>query len=189
LPPKPKAQRAPTLFDAIRAKDVTAFAKIDRAALKAKDEDGVSLLFYAVREGRTEIVEKLIAAGAEVNGALPPLLAAAMRNRPKEARLLIAAGADPRKARDKDGDDVVVTAAFRDNTAVLRVLLATKPSKDIVSLALLEAAGNGNLPIVKLLVKHGGDPAWRSKNGNTAMAIARAKKRSDVVAYFKGLAR
>lgn len=143
-------------------------------------------LFVAVREGKTAIVERLLKDGADPNKDAP-LLAAAMRNRPKEARLLIASGADPAKAKDKDGDPVVVVAAFRDNTAVLRVLLTTKPRQDVVSLALLEAAGNGNLTICKLLVKHGGDPQWRSKRGNSAYSIAVKRKHTVVVQYFRSL--
>jgi len=40
---------------------------------------------------------------------------------------------------------------------------------------------------VKLLVKHGADPAWKSSRGNSAWSIAR-KKKTAIVAYFEGLA-
>jgi ankyrin repeat protein len=111
-----------------------------------------------------------------------------MRDRPTEAKLLIAAGAKPEIARDADGDPALVTAAFRENIAVLRALLQVPHPLATKSLALLEAAGVGNLTIVKLLVKHGADPAWTSPLGNSALSIARKRKRSDIVAYLRGLA-
>jgi hypothetical protein len=187
-PAKASAAAAPTLFDAIRTNDLAAFSRAKRADLAVVDDRRRPLLFLAVLEGRTAIVERLIALGAELNPKqFAPLWAAAMRERPKEAKALIAAGAKPELARDKDGDPALVTAAFRENVAVLRVLLAVPHSVAMKSLALLEAAGLGNLAIVKLLVKHGADPTWKSSRGNSAASIARKRKRPEVVAYFKGL--
>jgi hypothetical protein len=80
-----------------------------------------------------------------------------------------------------------VTAAFRESAATLRVLLSVPHALEAKSLALLEAAGVGNLTIVKLLVKHGADPAWKSSRGNSASSIARKKKKAAIVAYFEGL--
>jgi hypothetical protein len=179
---------APTLFDAIRRNDSAAFARVKPGDLSLVDEQGRPLLFMAVLEGRTAIVARLIALGVDLNPRkFAPLHAAAMRDRPKEARLLMAAGAKPELARDKDGDPALVTAAFRENAAVLRVLLAVSHPAATKSLALLEAAGVGNLAIVKLLVKHGADSVWTSSRGNSALSIARKRKRAEVVAYFKGL--
>lgn len=186
--PRAKAPAAPTLFDAIRRNDAAAFARATPAVLSLVDERRRPLLFLAVLEGRTPIVERLLALGADVNPrTFAPLHAAAMRDRPTEARLLIAAGAKPERARDADGDPVVVTAAFRESIAVLRALLEVPHPVATKSLALIEAAGVGNLPIVKLLVKHGAEPAWTSSLGNSALSIARKRKRSEIVAYFRQL--
>jgi uncharacterized protein len=176
---------APTLFDAIRRNDVAAFARVKRAELAIVDERRRPLLFMAVLEGRTAIVERLIALGAELNPRhFAPLHAAAMRDRPAEAKLLIAAGAKPDLARAQDGDPALVTAAFRENIAVLRALLQVSHPVATKSLALLEAAGVGDLAIVKLLVKHGADPAWTSPHGNSALSIARKRRRADIAAYL-----
>jgi uncharacterized protein len=184
----PDEPAAPTLFDAIRRNDVAAFARVKPADLAIVDERRRPLLFMAVLEGRTAIVERLVTLGAEMNPRkFKPLHAAAMRDRPAEARLLIAAGAKPEIARDVDGDPALVTAAFRENIAVLRALLQVPHPVATKSLALLEAAGVGNLAIVKLLVKHGADPAWRSARGNSALSIARKRKRADIVAYLAPL--
>ena len=101
---------------------------------------------------------------------------------------MIAAGSDPRRAKDKDGDPVLVTAAFRDGRAALRAFLTVPHAEDVKSLALLEAAGSGYLDAAKLLVKHGADPTWKSSKGNSAVSIARKKKKTELVAYFKSLA-
>jgi ankyrin repeat protein len=179
------------LFDAVMYGDEAPFAKIDEKMLALRDEHHRSLLFCAVLEGRTKLVERFIAAGAAVNPKGPkdraPLIAAAMRNRPKETKILLAAGADPSKAIDKDGHPCIVTAAFRENIDVVRALLRVEIPPADKSLALLEAAGVGHLPIVELLVAHGADPEWVSSRGNSALSIARKKRRSAIVAYFKSL--
>lgn len=167
---------------------MAAFARVKPADVAIVDERRRPLLFMAVLEGRTAIVERLIALGVDLNPRKSaPLHAAAMRDRPKEAKLLMAAGARPEIARDGDGDPALVTAAFRENAAVLRALLEVPHPVATKSLALLEAAGVGNLAIVKLLVKHGADPSWNSPLGNSALSIARKRRRADVVAYFASL--
>jgi hypothetical protein len=187
--PATGAAAAPTLFDAIRVNDVAALARVRRADLDLRDERGRSPLFLAVLAGRTAFVERLVALGAELNPKrFAPLYAAVLRDRPREARLLIAAGAKPELARDADGDPALVAAALRESAATLRVLLSIPHSAEAKSLALLEAAGVGNLAIVKLLVKHGADPAWKSPRGHTALSIARKRKKTAIVAYFRALA-
>jgi hypothetical protein len=182
----PSLGRVGELVAAIRRNDAASFASATAADLTLLDEKRRPLLFLAVLDGRLEIVRRLVVLGADLNPkTFPPLYAAAMRNRAKEARLLIEAGARADVARDKDGDPVLVTAAFRENIDVLRVLLSVPHAEETKSLALLEAAGVGNLAIVRLLVEHGADPAWVSSRGNSAIAIARARKKREVVAYLR----
>jgi hypothetical protein len=193
-PAKAKAKAAPSgperLFEAIRSNDRAAFDELRRSDLAARDEHHWSLLFFAVLEGRAEIVKRLIAAGAELNPkgrGQAPLVAAALRDRRREAKLLLEAGADPARAVDRDGDPVLVTAAFRESLGVVRALLEVPHANRHKSLALLEAAGVGNLPIVKLLVRHGADPHWKSARGNSALSIARKKRKREIVAYLSSL--
>lgn len=72
-------------------------------AIRQNDGAGTALLL-AVYGGRTEDVECLLAAGADVNLAdkdgLTPLMASAMNGSIMIARLLLDAGADP-SMRDK----------------------------------------------------------------------------------------
>jgi ankyrin repeat protein len=188
LKPEPVAVAPPTLFDAVDENDVKAIQRAKRAALGVTDEDGHSLLFVATRDGRLEIVRALLARGVDPNPRTKrdaaPLYAAAMRNRAREAKLLLAAGAKPELAKDSDGDVALVVAAFREELGVLRVLVGTKPSVAHLSLALLEAAGVGNVKIVKLLLKAGADPDWKSARGNSARSIARQRKQREVLKVF-----
>ena len=144
--------------------------------------------YIAVREGRTEVVKELLRRGANPNplkkGEVAPLIATAMRNRPQEAKLLLAAGAKPELAKDRDGDPLLVLAAFRECPRVLTVLLETAPTVAVLSHALLEAAGVGNVKICKQLLKAGADPDLETRKGNSARSVARAKKRREVLALF-----
>lgn len=188
LAPPPEKPKPVTLFDAIERNDVKAFKHAKPAALRVTNERGLSLLFIATRDGRTDIVRAVLARGFDPNPRSKkdraPLYAAVLRNRAAEARLLLAAGAKPELAKDDDGDVAVVVAAFREELDVLRVLLETKPSLAHLSHALLEAAGVGNVTIVKLLLKHGADPDLKTRKGNSARSIAQKRKRREVLALF-----
>ncbi len=186
-PPLVKVAAKPeTLFAAVARGDVKALERAKPAALRVTDDRGRSLLFVATLEGKTEIVKALLARGMDPNPRTKaPLYAAVMRNRPAEAKLLLAAGARPELAKDDDGDVALVVAAFRESMAVLRVLLSTGPSSTAhLSHALLEAAGVGNVPIVKLLLKHGADPDLKTSRGNSARSIAQKRRRREVLALF-----
>ena len=183
---KPPPPKQATLFDAVERGDVKAIKKAKPAALKMVDRHGRSLLFAAVLDGQAEVVKALLARGMDPNPKRgdAPLYAAAMRNRPEEAKILLQAGAKPELAKDDDGDVALVIAAFRESTAVLRVLLGTGPSVAHLSHALLEAAGVGNVTIVKLLLKHGADPDLKTRKGNSARSIAQKRRLREVLALF-----
>lgn len=188
LPQVAPAPKPATIFDAVARNDLAAIKRTTPAELKAVNENGHSLLYLATREGRTQMVKTLLARGADPNPRgkkeRPPLFGAVMRNRAKEAKLLLAAGAKPELAKDRDGDVALVVAAFREELAVLRVLLTTKPSVAHLSHAMLEAAGVGNVEIVKLLLKHGADPDRKTRRGNSARSVAQRKKQRAVLALF-----
>ena len=193
-PPKVKEPpRPPTLFDAADRGELEAIEGAKPAELKALDERGHSLLFIATREGRTELVNHLLARGASPNptrrGEAAPLFAAVLRDRPREAKLLLEAGATLELARDPDGDSAVYVAALRESPRILKVLLAAKPAPTDVSHALVAAAGVGNLGICKLLLAAGADPEVKTRRGNSARSIAQKRKRREVLALFQRQAR
>ena len=88
------------LFVAIARNDEGLFQRllVDGADVEMRDQRDRSVLFRAILDGRLTMVEQLIARGAKVDGTgnRAPLFAAVLRDRPAEAKLLLAAGADPR---------------------------------------------------------------------------------------------
>jgi ankyrin len=66
---------------------------------RAAAKGGMTPLIYAARDGRVEVVERLLAAGADIELAeangIRPLLMAALNNQQQIAHRLLAAGADP----------------------------------------------------------------------------------------------
>ncbi|MBL8955594.1 MAG: ankyrin repeat domain-containing protein [Myxococcaceae bacterium] len=165
------------LYWAVMHGDAGLFAK-----LREKGAKGRGLLLAATREGRTAMVTTLLekATKAELAQAL---VGAAHRERTREAELLLAAGAGT-SATDRDGDPVLVTAAFRGAAGVVAAILDARPKVADKERALLEAAGEGHLDIVKRLARAGANPAWVSPQGNTALAVARRKKRAAVVEWL-----
>jgi ankyrin repeat protein len=89
---------------------------------------GSNALYEAVLEGRNEIVELLIEAGANVNlkhgiHGDTPLYPAAIKGRKKICELLIAKGADVNAKRD-NGRNPLHIAAFWGHTEVVKLLIA-----------------------------------------------------------------
>jgi len=91
-----------------------------------KSEGGaVTALLLAIRCGRDEEVERLLAAGVDVNLAdadgLTPLMASAMDGYVMIARLLLGAGADPR-VRSKWGMTALAIADCFGHSALVALL-------------------------------------------------------------------
>lgn len=73
-------------------------ALADGVDINAKDVDGADALMYAVNGGETEIAERLVEAGAEVNTSdaySTALETAVLYEDYETARMLVANGADP----------------------------------------------------------------------------------------------
>ena len=77
----------------------------------------------------------------------------------------------------------MASAAYCGSVKSARLLapLATEGNRQD---ALLQAASEGYLAIVKLLDKGRRRPGVKSKRGNTALSLARKKKHADVIAYL-----
>ena len=157
------------------------------AEVVTREASGTTGLHFAVAEGHVAMVKELLRAGADVNGRRnrfrgAPLHGAAKRDRAAIARLLIAAGART-DLRDRAGFTPLMDAAYRGSTSTARVIAAHASRKDLGQ-ALVVAADEGSLPLVRLLVRAGADVAHRSPRGRTALAVAKEKKRGEVVAYL-----
>jgi ankyrin repeat protein len=111
-------------------------------------------LLYAARDGHTAVVERLLAAGAEINGAeangITPLLLAVSNDRAETAALLIRAGAELETA-DWYGRTPVWSAVNVRNLYVHNQTFEHNVDRD------------GMLGIVRLLLEAGADPNPRTQ--------------------------
>jgi uncharacterized protein len=121
--------------------------------------DGYGPLGYSAFFGHTELLRELIARGADVNApsrnamAVRPVNSAAAQSDPELAltlvRVLLTAGADP-NGRQNGGYT-----------------------------ALHEAAVNGNVAMIRLLLERGGNPGLANDEGELPIDMARSKGHAD----------
>jgi hypothetical protein len=115
-----------------------------------------SSLHAAASEGLSEVVQQLLAAGADVEAAdsdgITPLYAAAANGHYEVAKLLFAAGA---------------------------AVNAVRP--DIGLTPLYAAATAGHTGVVQLLLQKGAEPYPVNRSGGTALSVAAARGLEDVV--------
>ncbi|HEX5706089.1 MAG TPA: M56 family metallopeptidase [Pyrinomonadaceae bacterium] len=161
-------------------------------------------LYEAAEDGDGAEIERLLAAGANVNCAIDgdgsPLIAAARAGHLEAVRLLLERGADPNMPVEGDGNPLIM-AAREGHTDVVALLLDRGAKVDQMvpddENALIQASGEGHLEVVKLLVARGADvnarvwiePASERPNGEWRSPLAMARKggHDAVVAYLKSV--
>jgi ankyrin repeat protein len=167
-------EKAAPLVLAARGNDVSTV----RALLSAhpapdvnqRTADGTSALHWAVYHGDSDLVTKLLAAGADANArndyGSTPMSEAAVRGDLKLLRALLAAGADV-ESPNADGQTALMIVARTSNLEAGELLLAhgAKPNaheqwRD--QTALMWAAAQKQPDMVRLLLKHGAAVEARS---------------------------
>jgi len=161
-------------------------------------------LYEAAEKGDGAEIERLLAAGANVNCAIEgdgsPLIAAAREGRLEAVRVLLNRGADPNMPVEGDGNPLIM-AAREGHTDIVALLLDRGAKVDQMvpedENALIQASGEGHLEVVKLLVARGADvnarvwvePASERPNGEWRSPLAMARKggHNAVVAYLQSL--
>jgi ankyrin repeat protein len=161
------------------------------ANLLARGEEGETALCCAAFEGYSAVATELLAAGADPNDRAgpvraTPIHAAAMGDQAGATVQLLAAGGRL-DVRDAHLYTPLMCAASRGSVEAARVLLAHGPGND-ENEALLIAADEGFLDLVKLLITGGADPTYRSKYGKTALMHAQMSKHRRARAVVKFLA-
>lgn len=145
------------------------------------NEDDMTALHLAAREGHLDIVKSLLRADRA------PL---EMRNKEKETPLLLASanghfgvlehlleqGASP-AARDKNDQTALHIAATERHFTMAQALVGKQKSilnltNDRKETAMIIAASKGNLQIVELLTQSGADDTIRDIGGETALQVA-----------------
>jgi|APEBP8051072266_1049373.scaffolds.fasta_scaffold04505_3 hypothetical protein len=165
---------------------LTPFGLASETAAGAAD----AALLNAATKGVTRTVKRLLADGIDPNvrnavGWTPLILAAAERHSDTVA-VLLEAGSDPNAANTL-GRTALMFASIYGQDTIVRLLLEHGAKPNLVPndhsgwTALMAAAARGHVNTVALLLSHGADPHIKSKDGKTAIDLARQYGHSPVV--------
>ncbi len=186
------------LADAAEALDLEAVDRILGASsaagapvegINAAQVDGTTALHWAVHHDRSDLVHRLLDAGADVAAVnrygVMPLALACVNGTPEVVAALLSAGADP-NARLPGGETVFMTAARTGRIEVVEAL--HQAGADVRfrdprrgQTALMWAAAEGNLEVVELLLEVGADPNTTLDSGFTPLLFAVREGRVEVV--------
>jgi ankyrin repeat protein len=172
------------LFKAVTENDVETVRNLvatDQELNRASRRDGESLLNEAVGRGNPQVVEMLLAFGADVNlrnaSSYTPLMNLNSVATPDLARKLIAAGARI-NARDDSGASALIHAAGLSPTSVVKELIAAGANvnarDDAGENCLFSAARSKNPQTISLLLESGVDLNVRNDEGEDALMVAAA---------------
>ncbi len=182
-PAEAAARRDAPLVAAVKSADVDTVRALvgDRAVdVNEAEPDGATALHWAVHRNAAELVDLLLAAGADVSVAnrygVQPISLAAENGNAGILAALLDAGADP-NATLPEGETVLMTAARTGDAASIRALLvrgADPNARDRFrgQTALMWAASRNNADAVHALAELGADlhaqteSATRPPNGN-----------------------
>ena len=191
--PATAATTTAPLADAAERLDVAAIERLLTASpaadeINAAQVDGMTALHWAVYHDRSDLVRRLLDAGADASatnryGVIPLSLACANGN-PEVVEALLAAGADP-NALLPGGETVFMTAARTGRIEVVEALYEAgadvhfrEPKRG--QTALMWAAAEGNLEVVELLLEVGADPNATLDSGFTPLLFAVREGRIEV---------
>ena len=129
--------------------------------IEVSDNYGRTPLHWAVRNGHTEVVKLLFAAGAQIevrdNDGRTPLILAALHKHTKIMKLLLKAGAQV-EVKDNSGSTPLHWAVCSGNAEVVKLLLAAgapiEVSDNYERTPLSLAVCSGNAEVVKILKKY-----------------------------------
>jgi len=156
-------------------------------------------LYEAADDGHLDEVNEIIAAGGNVNAAIPgdgsALIAAARRGDMVLVRRLIEAGADTNLAVEGDGSPLIA-AAYRGHFAIAALLMDQGADVNLQvpgdENPLMCASEGGHLELVRMLVQRGAsvnERIWNERGGGrgewrTALSQARKNDHTAVVDYL-----
>jgi len=155
-------------------------------------------LCEAISDHRMTDVKRLIARGAELNGPCSsvyefPLAAAAISGNPRMVEVLLLSGAKA-NYHDKFGYTAIYWILDRPQyqkdwqerlleIAETLLIAGLNPNQRYgdAETPIMRAAYFGDFPMIRLLLRHGADINAKSKEGKTALSIARKRAHLEVV--------
>ncbi len=174
------------LMWAVRADDLvmTALLLGAGARIDGGDARGWTALAWAAFDDALAGVRALLDAGASVraSGSIA-LHVAVMRERVRIIAALIDAGADL-SSTDSNERTPVEQAALGGVAAVVAAVLRGPNPQVALDRALVAAAAEGHVVAVEKLLDAGADTTFATARGNTALGIARKRRRKEVVAVL-----
>jgi ankyrin repeat protein len=149
-------------------------------------------MHFAAQEGHRDIVELLLAKGADVNtrngGGNTPLHWAAKYGHKDVAELLLAKGADI-NARNADGIAPLHYAAMKGSKAVAELLLSMDANVNARDKGggtpLHDAVRYNHIDVAELLLAKGADVNARNGNGNTPLYWAREWRFNHIIELLR----
>jgi uncharacterized protein len=150
-------------------------------------------LFEAAIAGEIAVVERLLAAGANIDGRdhdqATPLIAAALASQAAIVKVLIAHGANV-QARNAGGFTALHAAAYSGSTPIVEFLLDSGANIDDADnragvTPLLVAAEENHQAVAELLLARGADLSVRERHGYTALSRALFKRHAGMLRLLK----
>lgn len=156
-----------------------------------QDSAGKTALHYAVERKRPDVLKTLIAAGADIHirdekGRAPtPLGLAAQHGLEEEAKILLAAGANPQNDPE---ENALHLAAEHRHAGMVKLLLGAGFSPDFLPVAgsspLMLAAARGDTEIMKSLVEAKADAGLQDMRNFTALHWAALAGKAHAIKFL-----
>ncbi len=166
--------------------------------VNVKAENGSTALHWAAFHGDTELVKKLLNAGAYINSTdgyrdEPVLMWAVKKGHKNVVELLVEKGAEV-NISDRYKETPLMDAARYGHEDIAKFLLHNRANVNDVTVngesALMFAASNGHTGVVNTLMEYGADiNKIHFKTSETALAYARRKGNKDIVQIITRRAR
>ena len=155
----------------------------------AQDLQGETPLHHAIVMATPQMVQFLIAHGADVNlrdrDGWTPIMTAAYLDSADDVRILAAKGADPNAQSAQGLSPLGIAAQYGKNDSALALIeVGADPAKPIGEAGytpLMLAAANDARALAQALLKKGADVNARNGGGVTALMIAAANGRAEMI--------
>lgn len=167
---------------------------VSKATVRIQDDRGSTLLHIAAYHGRLEVVQYLVANGAQLNKQADnhwtPLHGAACYGHFEVVRYLVSNGAQ-KEVQDDDGLTPLHLAALRGRLEIVKYLIAegAQVNKQCKygTTPLHKAAQHGHFEVVKHLVEKGAQIDIQDNVGSTPLLLAAENDCVEEVKYLCGL--